>query len=93
MTISAPSKVMRLRLGSPPRKYDKQFATYVPDMKIWLQYEVSRTVDLEAADRSNFKHFEDIDLGNKERLVLYSADGSRFSLTVTDAGVLGTTEL
>jgi|TARA_R110000787_G_scaffold62772_7_gene141758 hypothetical protein len=50
-------------------------------------------VALERADRSNFKHFEDVDLANKERLILVSANGTRYSVTVSDAGVLGTTAI
>jgi len=93
MSVSAPSRVMRLRLGSPPKKFDKQFASYVPDMKYWLKYEVSRTVDLEDADKSNFKHFEDVDLANKERLILVAPNGNRYSVTVDNSGNLGTTAL
>jgi len=93
MSISAPSRVMRLRLGSPPRKFDQQFSTYVPDMKHWLKYEVSRTVDLEDADKSNFKHFEDVDLANNERLILVAPNGNRYAVTVDNSGNLGTTAL
>jgi hypothetical protein len=84
---------MRLRLGSPPRKFDQQFSTYVPDMKHWLKYEVSRTVDLEDADKSNFKHFEDVDLANNERLILVAPNGNRYAVTVDNSGNLGTTAL
>jgi hypothetical protein len=93
MSISTPSRVMRLRLGSPPKKFDQRFSTYVPDMKHWLKYEVSRTVDLEDADKSNFKRFEDVDLANKERLILVAANGNRYSVTVDNSGNLGTTEI
>ena len=92
MSISAPSRVMRLRLGSPPRKFDQQFSSYVPDMKHWLNYEVSRTVDLEDADKSNFKHFEDVDLANKERLILVAPNGNRYAVTVDNSGNLGTSD-
>ena len=92
MSISAPSRVMRLRLGSPPRKFDQQFSSYVPDMKHWLKYEVSRTVDLEDADKSNFKHFEDVALANKERLILVAPNGNRYAVTVDNSGNLGTSD-
>mgnify|MGYP003151245585 FL=1 len=92
MSVSAPSRVMRLRLGSPPRKFDQQFSTYVPDMKHWLKYEVSRTVDLEDADKSNFKHFEDVDLANNERLILVAPNGNRYAVTVDNSGNLGTSD-
>jgi hypothetical protein len=80
MTISAPSGVKRLRLPEPQPGYDRQA-------------EIFNNIAMEEADRSNFKHFEDVDLANNERLILVSADGTRYSVTVTDAGVLGTTEL
>ena len=93
MSVSAPSRVMRLRLGSPPKKFDRKASAYVPDMSHWLQYEVSRTVDLEDADKSNFKHFEDVDLANKERLILVAPNGNRYAVTVDNSGNLGTTAL
>ena len=93
MSVSPPSRVMRLRLGSPPKKFDRKASAYVPDMSHWLQYEVSRTVDLEDADKSNFKRFEDVDLANKERLILVAPNGNRYSVTVDNSGNLGTTAL
>ena len=78
MTISGASGVIRLRLPSPLPSYDRE-------------QETNRNIELESADRSNFKHFEDVDLANNERLILVSANGTRYSVTVTDAGVLGTT--
>jgi hypothetical protein len=64
-------------LSPPPPEYDRQ-------------QETVRNLSLENADRSNFKHFEDVDLANNERLILVSANGTRYKVTVTDAGVLGT---
>ena len=93
MSVSTPSRVMRLRLGSPPKKFDQRISTYVPDMKHWRKYEVSRTVDLEDADKSNFKRFEDVDLANNERLILVAPNGNRYSVTVYNSGNLGTTAL
>ena len=80
MTVSGASGVVRLHLSPPGAEYDRQSET-------------ARNVNLENADRSNFKHFEDVDLANNERLILVSADGTRYSVTVTDAGALGTTEI
>jgi hypothetical protein len=77
MTIAGASGVIRLRLSEPPPEYDRD-------------QEANRNMELESADLSNFKHFEDIDLANNERLILVSDDGTRYSLTVTDLGVLGT---
>jgi hypothetical protein len=80
MTISAPSGVKRLTLPEPRREYDRQALIF-------------NNIAMEEADRSNFKHFEDVDLANNERLILVSANGTRYSVTVTDAGVLGTTAI
>ena len=80
MTVSAPSGVKRLTLPEPRREYDRQALIF-------------NNIAQEEADRSNFKHFEDVDLANNERLILVSANGTRYSVTVTDAGVLGTTAI
>ena len=80
MTISGASGVIRLRLSPPDAQYDQE-------------RETARNLSLENADRSNYKHFEDVDLANDERLILVSANGTRYSVTVTDAGVLGTTSV
>ena len=80
MTISGASGVIRLRLSPPDAQYDQE-------------RETARNLSLENADRSNFKHFEDVDLANDARLILVSANGTRYSVTVTDAGVLGTTSV
>ena len=77
MTVLGASGVIRLRLSEPPSDYDRE-------------QETNRNIELESADRSNFKHFEDVDLANNERLILVSDNGTRYSLTVTDVGVLGT---
>ena len=78
MSVTGASGVIRLRLSPPGAEYDRE-------------QETARNLSVENADRSNFKHFEDVDLANNERLILVSADGTRYSVTVTDAGVLGTT--
>ena len=80
MTVSAPVGVKRLVLPEPRREYDRQALIF-------------NNIAMEEADRSNFKHFEDVDLANNERLILVSANGTRYSVTVTDAGVLGTTAI
>lgn len=80
MTISTPSGSRRLALPEPRREYDRMALIF-------------NNVALERADRANFKHFEDVDLANGERLILVSADGTRYSVTVTDLGVLGTTAI
>jgi len=80
MTVSAPVGVKRLVLPEPRQEYDRQALIF-------------NNIAMEEADRSNFKHFEDVDLANNERLILVSANGTRYSVTVTDAGVLGTTAI
>jgi len=47
---------------------------------------------LELADSDNRKRGQDIELRD-DRLILRSPDGTRYALTVTNAGVLGTEEL
>tara|TARA_R110000764_G_scaffold204345_1_gene289622 strand:- start:482 stop:721 length:240 start_codon:yes stop_codon:yes gene_type:complete len=79
MTISGASGVRILRLPEPDPEYDRRS-------------EMFKNTMMEAADQSNFKRFQD-DLANNERLILVSANGTRYSVTVTDAGVLGTTAI
>ena len=78
MSVTGASAAVHLRLSPPEADYDQE-------------QETDRNLSLESADRSNFKHFEDVDLANNERLILVSANGTRYSVTVTDVGVLGTT--
>ena len=80
MSVTGASGVIRLRLSPPETDYDQE-------------QETDRNLSLENADRSNFKHFEDVDLANNERLILVSANGTRYSVTVTDAGALETTAI
>ena len=80
MTVSAPLGVKHLHLPEPREEYDRQALIF-------------NNVAMEEADRSNFKHFVDIDLANNERLIIRSADGTRWIVTVSDAGVVGTTEI
>jgi hypothetical protein len=80
MSVTGASGGVRLRLPRPTQEYDR-FS------------EAQRNVTIEGADRSNFKHFEDVDLANNERLILVSANGTRYSVTVSDAGALGTTAI
>ena len=80
MSVTGASGVKRLRLPEPQPEYDRTA-------------EIFKNVSIEEADRSNFKHFEDVDLANNERLIIQSADGTRWIITVSDAGVVGTTEI
>lgn len=45
---------------------------------------------IEMADEKNYKRDRDLEIG-QNRIILTSPNGSRYALTVTDAGVLGTT--
>lgn len=78
MSVSTPGGAKRLSLPEPGQEYDRRALIF-------------NHTALEEADRGNFKKFEDVDLANGERMILVSANGTRWSLTVTDAGVLGTT--
>lgn len=49
--------------------------------------EISRQVEL--ADKFNYKRDRDLEIG-ENRVILTSPNGSRYALTVTNAGVLGT---
>ena len=80
MSVSGASAATRLHLARPRDNYD-------------LESEVNRNLTLEQADRANFKHFEDIDLANNERLILVSPNGTRYSVTVDNSGNLGTTAI
>ena len=80
MTISAPSGVKKLRLPEPREGYDRQAAIF-------------NNVAMEEADRSNFKHFEDVDLANRERLILVDTNGIRWSVTVATSGDLEATAI
>ena len=79
MTVSGASRATRLRLSKPGSQYESQS-------------EADRNLSLGLADRANFKKFEDVDLSNDERLILKSANGKRWIVTVSDTGTLGTTE-
>ncbi len=72
---------MRLVLPPPPERYDQQYIAQAMD-------------DIARAVEKAWSRGEDVVLvGSKDRLVLQSPDGSRFRVTVDDAGVLGTVAL
>lgn len=50
--------------------------------------EIARQVEM--ADAMNYKRDRDLEIGDN-RIILTSPNGSRYALTVTNAGVLGTT--
>lgn len=47
---------------------------------------------IERADSMNYKRDRDVEMSNN-RLILTSPNGSRYALTVDNAGVIGTTAL
>lgn len=72
---------MRLVLPPPPDRYDPVVFAQAMD-------EIARAVE------KAWARGEDVVLvGTRDRLVLQSPDGSRFHVTVDNAGVLGTTAL
>ena len=77
MRVQAPAGVRPLTLAPPPDEYDRSL-------------EMSNNRALEESDHTNFKHFQDVDLANNERLILVSANGTRYQVVVSDAGVLST---
>ena len=68
-----------MKLPVPPSRYD-------------FGYEQQRNSTLEMMDGLNVKRGVDIELVN-ERLILRSPNGTRWSVTVSDAGILGVTAL
>ena len=78
MSVTGPAGVKPLRLAPPRHTYDRNL-------------QAANNIATEDADRSNFKRFQDVDLANNERLILVSANGTRYSVTVSDAGALSTT--
>tara|TARA_R110002020_G_scaffold7935_7_gene32604 strand:+ start:2324 stop:2569 length:246 start_codon:yes stop_codon:yes gene_type:complete len=78
-TVNA-AAASRLRLSQPTIEYSPTDET-------------ERNKHLQNADLANFKKFEDIDLANSERLILVSANGTRYSVTVDNSGNLGTTAI
>ena len=80
MSVSAPAGVRRLTLAPAQDEYDR-----------FVQ--VSNNRALQEADHTNFKHFQDVDLANNERLILVSANGTRYQVVVSNAGVLSTSSV
>ena len=60
---------------------------YVPES------ERARNDELEKADRLNRKRREDLEVVPPERFILSSPDGTRWSITVSNVGVLTATAL
>lgn len=64
-----------MRLPSPPNAYA-------------VTHESQRNLVLELADNMNHKKNRDVEVGDG-RLILKSPNGTRYQITVSDAGVVG----
>ena len=64
-----------MRLPSPPNEYA-------------VTNEAQRNLVIEQADNLNHKKNRDIEVGDG-RLILKSPNGTRYQITVSDAGVVG----
>lgn len=70
-----------MRLQNPSQAYNRA-------------HELERNRAIELADRHNHKRGQDVEIGaNGERLIITSPNGSRWEVTVDNAGALGTTAL
>lgn len=69
-----------MRLPAAPAVYDTRF-------------EAQRNLTLEQADLQNRKKNQDLEIAGAERLILSSPNGTRYSITVTNAGVLQATAI
>lgn len=69
-----------MNLPSPPQKYS-------------TPAENQRNIVLSQADAQNLKRNTDIDMASGSKLVLRSPNGSRFNITVSNAGVLAAVAL
>lgn len=65
-------------LPNPPQQYEPSA-------------EAQRNQMIEQADSQNHKRGSDVELGPGERLILRSPDGSRWAVTVSNAGALEVT--
>jgi hypothetical protein len=69
-----------MNLPSPPHKYDRAHAQQVLE-------------ELRRSDQENFKSGRDVRLERGERLILRSPNGTRFKITVDNAGVISATAI
>tara|TARA_S200000501_G_scaffold84281_2_gene76850 strand:- start:7736 stop:7945 length:210 start_codon:yes stop_codon:yes gene_type:complete len=67
-------------LQPPPENYDTIF-------------EIERNRELESQDALNRKKQQDLEIVSNERLILSSPNGTRYSLTVDNSGVLSATAI
>ncbi len=69
-----------MNLQPPPAHYDSADQAALRDA-------------LSVADQDNRKRLADVDLSNGERLILRSANGTRWSVSVSNAGALSAAAL
>lgn len=69
-----------MNLGRAPSRYEPGFLD-------------ATLAEVEAADRQNHKRDRDVQIVGGRRLVLASPDGTLWSITVSNAGVVGATAL
>ena len=69
-----------MRLPLPSRDYN-------------FQIETLRNQTIEQADLINQKINRDVEIADGQRLIVRSANGSRFKIVVSDAGVLTATSI
>lgn len=69
-----------MKLPSAPSAYDARI-------------EAQRNLTLEQTDLQNRKKNQDLEIAGAERLILSSPNGTRYSVTVTNAGVLQATAI
>ena len=62
-----------MKLSRPPAQYDQQ-------------NESETRAEIERADAQSRKRGQDIELGQTERLIMRSPDGTRWSITVDNVG-------
>ena len=67
-------------LQQPPKNYDAEF-------------EIERNRNIESEDLLNRKKQQDVEITKDERLILSSPNGTRYSLTVSNSGVLSATAI
>jgi len=69
-----------MRLPTPPNTYSQP-----------LERERNRA--LESADALNLKKLQDVEFGEGMRLILRSPNGTRYSITVNNSGVISATSI
>lgn len=65
----------------------------VPTPRYDADQESLRNQILELADRQNLKRQADVEVVDPQRLILRSPDGTRWKITVSNAGVLSASAL